>query len=62
MEAVRIKADLCRVVKEDASRLIAQAVAQAVFGRIVDPLLNPDLVVAPLSVLLESLVIGVRVC
>ena len=46
MEAVRVEANLCGVVKEDTRGLIAQAIAKAVLGGVVDPLLHPDLVVA----------------
>lgn len=40
--AVRVKHDLGRVVEKDAYRLVRQVVSQAVLGRIVDPLFDPD--------------------
>ena len=46
VEAVWVEANLCRVVEEDACCFITEAVAEAVLGRVVNPLLHPDLVVA----------------
>ena len=41
--AVRVKHDLCRVIEEHTGGLVAHKVAEAVFGAVVDPLLDPDL-------------------
>jgi len=45
MEAVRIKANFCRVIEEDSSSFIAETVAKAILRRIIDPFLDPDFAV-----------------
>lgn len=45
VEAIRVKADFSRVVEEDTCGFIAQAVAETILRRVVNPLLHPDLVV-----------------
>lgn len=40
--AVGVEHNLCRVIKVDTCRFVREIIAEAVLGRIVDPLLDPD--------------------
>ena len=46
MEAVRVEANLCGVVEEDADSFVAEAVAKTVLRGVIYPLLDPDLVIS----------------
>lgn len=52
---VRVENDLCGVIEENTCCLVAQVVAQAVLGRVVNPLLHPNLVLLGQSELLGFL-------
>ena len=43
MMTSRVKNNLCAIVKENSSSTVVQKISQSIFGRIVDPLLNPNL-------------------
>ena len=48
VETVWIKDDFCRVIEEHSCRFVAKEVSNTVFGRIVNPFLDPDLILTGL--------------